>query len=148
MLRWVKFYAIGILMLFFLLLIGSSCQKLRYSKYHADWIITQFAVDGIDSMEIVGVYNFKLDLDRRLASPIGLYIEGQQFMLREQASFNVHTKNQIDYIYFQGHPFFQGEYQISCLDEMCCELVMKSDLIYMRFVYNGDIPYGKTRPCD
>lgn len=96
---------------------------------------------------MVGIYNFTINLNQKLATPMGIYLEGEQYMNRDKAKIEIRTENGGDVIDFFDHPFFKGQYLLQCLDEKCCELSMKNEQIHLIMIFNGDIPYGRSREC-
>ena len=63
-----------------IILISFGCQNKRYAKYNADWIVTEFELEGKDARHMIGFYNFKIDLERGIVKPVGLYLENEKLM--------------------------------------------------------------------
>ncbi len=131
-----------------LLMLLYSCDS-RYTRYHARWIVEEYEVNGIDARYNIGVFNLKIDLNRKLAFLPGLYMEDSTYMVSgADVPLSISTKGKQDFIYFSGHPIIQGAYTIDCIDRNCCHLLLKNDSIAMKLVYNGDITFGKERDCE
>lgn len=131
-----------ILIMFFL----NSCGS-RYDRYNADWIVEELEIDGSDALNIVGFYNFKIDFEEEKITPVGLYLKGKKFMYRDKVPFSIETRMGVDYIHMVGHPVFSSEYTIKCIDEKCCYLQISGEGLFIKMIYNGEIPVGKTDRC-
>lgn len=129
-----------------LTLIFSTCQVQKNSMYHCDWIIDHFEINGGDSINMIVVYNLKLDLTRGVAQLPGVYVNNNY--LDRETTFKIRSSSKGDSIFFEHHSFFSGGFKIQCQDNACCELVIENDSLLMQFIYNGDIPYGRSRDCE
>lgn len=96
-------------------------------------------------MNLIYVYNFKINVDLLTARPPAMLIDNEVKSFTCKVDF--HRKNRKDYIELTGHQFFDGLYEIQCIDENCCEIIIKKENIFLQLIYNGDLPYGKSRIC-
>ena len=135
------------LIIFSLVSMLVSCTS-KYSKYHADWIVMEFKINNVDSRDMIGSYNFRINNTTKEADPIGLYLKDEKFMKSDFTKFKWSSKNTQDYITFVEHPFFIGDYEISCINTDCCTVLLKNDSVFIKMYYNSDIPYGRTRKCE
>lgn len=131
---------------FFVLVTLSSCAT-KYYEYNADWIISDFTIAGKDTTSMIGMYNFKIDVDNKEIIPMGLYLPDKPYMLREKVDILFSQEGKQDFIDISDHPVLSGRFNIDCLDDNCCSVTIQNDLIYLLLIYNGDIPIGKTRSC-
>lgn len=121
-----------------------SCSD-YFKKYESDWLVMKFEVDGKNSKDLINYYNFKIDVRRKICYPPTL--ENETFRLDSECNMDLFKKGNYDYLVIKNHNFYSGTYKIECLDNNCCEIFLKSEHMYFELLYNGDIPFGKSRKC-
>ena len=132
--------------LLFSIILHLSCYTSRFKKYESDWLIAQFKINEIDAMEKIYIFNFTIDVENKEAYPPTTIIGGG---VNDDASpIQLIKKEGKDLLVILEHPIFQGEYELNCLDELCCELELKNGKFNFSLEYNGDIPFGISRKCN
>lgn len=130
----------------FIIITTTGCNRYKYSNYHADWIVTKFEVNQVSQEDKIGMSNFIINLKTGMATAMGFYHEGKEYMDMEERKFKISTLNNVNYIEFLDHPLLNEVYQIKCNDEDCCELEISNTTTVLSLRYNGEIPFGKNRP--
>lgn len=133
-----------VLMICLACLLFSSCSS-RFLKYESNWAITKFEVEGKDVIDLIYVYNFKINVRLSNARPPSMRLNDR--VRGFTCNIDFYKKNGKDYIELSDHHYFAGVYEIRCLDEKCCSIVMENKMIYLEMDYNGDLPFGKSRDC-
>jgi len=132
--------------IFFLLLYCVFSCSNTDEKYHANWIIDTYEVDGKDQMDWIGSYNFLIDLEEMKVTPSGVFDDKGNIKL-VKSDIVLYKENGKDYFLIEKHPNFAGVFEVVCEDKECCSLILKGKRTKIELIYNGDIPFGKTRNC-
>ena len=131
-----------------LLLVLTSCSS-RFMKYESFWIIEKFEVNGEDATSMILIYNFSINVKMSSATPPTVQDDPNIRRKVMHCDIDFYRKGGKDYIQIFDHYFFEGDYEIKCLDENCCRVTIENDKIYLELKYNGDSPpfFEKSRKC-
>ena len=125
-------------------LLSPSCSS-KFMKYESNWAITKFEVEGKDAIPLIYIFHFKINVNLSNARPPAMDVSGR--IRGFTCNIDFYSKGGKDYIELSDHYYFAGVYEIRCLDETCCRIVMENERIYLEMDYNGDLPFGKSRDC-
>lgn len=136
MTRWVTFF-LGVILLV-------SCNK-STSKYQSNWIVIDYQVDAICNMDDIGLYNFLINTSKMQVVPPSLF--SNRIPRMQNHKIKIYSENRKKYMKILDHPIFEGTYNLECLDNNCCTLIVSNERIYFELLYNGNILTGWDRDC-
>lgn len=117
-------------------------------KYESWWLIDTFEVYGEDATNLIVIYNFSINVKLSSATPPTVQDDPNIRRKVTSCKINFFTKSGKDYIEFYDHYFFEGIYEIKCLDKKCCQISLENDRIYLVLDYNGALTFqGESRDC-
>jgi len=116
-------------------------------KYESNWAITKFEVEGKDAIPLIYIFHFEINVNLAKVTPPAVEITPNGNMKVMPCKADFQSKGGKDYIEIFDHYYFAGIYEIRCVDETCCRIVMENERIYLEMDYNGDLPFGKSRDC-
>lgn len=123
-----------------------SCSS-HLKKYESNWVVVACEVDGEDFIGELFQLNFKINVKSMSSSPPSLANKTIEDRRTSTCDIRFFRKDSKDYMEVLEHRYFSGTYEIKCLDEGCCKIMLQSNRIKMELDYNGDLPFGGTRNC-
>lgn len=123
-----------------------SCTK-DFSKYESNWLIENFTVEGQPRLNKLGLLNFRINISRKIARPPSYTDEYDYEFQSKSTKIKILNRSNNEYIRFINHEFLTNDMLIKCLDEECCEVEISDNVFYFHLLYNGDFPFGNSRPC-
>ena len=137
-----KYILQGILVVPFL-----SCNK--HLKYEAGWIIMEVWYKDIDLIDYISLRNFTINFNENSGFvPSMRYQHFEDEDISFLTMFSFYRSENKDYIKVIGSKFFTDTFEIKCIDESCCKIVLKNKEKYVRLIYNGEIStFMKRREC-
>jgi len=129
----------GFYSLYFILLIAlTSCDR-NFNKFKADWIVIELNYQGRSLMDSIGFRNAVINPGNRCALPL---VYAREFYdLPDYLSHVGHfwNENSACYVFFDSRSYFRDTFEVKCVGENCCELLLINDDKFVRAVYSGEL---------
>jgi len=134
-----------LLFLFFISLLFYKHSS--YKKYKGDWIITKLIQDGVNVKKDLLNLNCGIDLNNGIIS--WPKFKDSNLLSDDNIQQVEILKNgeNLKLISF-GYDIFQDTFNLSCIKDECCVLIMESKSLYIEFIYNGNLNAdGRSKSC-
>jgi hypothetical protein len=134
--------------LFVLFSISLTFCTSKCSKYESFWLIDTFEVYGRDATPLILIYNFEINVKISSATPPAVQYDPDVRKRVKTSRIKFFSRSGKDFLRIYDHYFFEGTYEIKCLDEKCCQISLKDDAISLVLTYNGPLNFQRDgRDC-
>lgn len=109
--------------------------------------MTKVVYKGGNVTENLTLNNITFGKSEHSFLPTLLHKDFDTTLNKSPVSVSFYRRNKKDFVSMKGPEFFQDTFQIECVGDECCQLLLKNDDKLIEMIFNGIMLVPDSRKC-